>query len=178
MALGATVKSVDLSEHGLQSTLRFNSDVERLDLFDVIPNRSDLHEAFDFTLCWGVVMCTHDPLLAFENVVKTTRPGGEIYLMVYAPTYHASEYVLTARRRFHQECRTDQEKLDFAYALAGEDRANAINYLDMLNTFYNWTINEATIQGWCKLLGLNEPLFLNAAEPHKGAHHVLITKPA
>lgn len=178
MALGATVKSVDLSEHGLQSTLQFNSDVERLDLFDIIPNRSDLHEAFDFTLCWGVVMCTHDPLLAFQNVVKTTRPGGEIYLMVYAPTYHASEYVLTARRRFHRECRTDQEKLDFAYALAGEDRANAINYLDMLNTFYNWTINEATIQGWCTLFGLNEPLFLNAAEPHKGAHHVLITKPA
>lgn len=178
MALGATVKSVDLSEHGLQSTLQFNSDVERLDLFDIIPNRSDLHEAFDFTLCWGVVMCTHDPLLAFENVVKTTRPGGEIYLMVYAPTYHASEYVLTARRRFHRECRTDQEKLDFAYALAGEDRANAINYLDMLNTFYNWTINEATIRGWCTLFGLNEPLFLNAAEPHKGAHHVLIKKPA
>ncbi|MCA3391906.1 MAG: methyltransferase domain-containing protein [Cutibacterium sp.] len=178
MALGATVKSVDLSEHGLQSTLRFNSDVERLDLFDIIPHRSDLHEAFDFTLCWGVVMCTHDPLLAFENVVKTTRPGGEIYLMVYAPTYHASEYVLTARRRFHRECRTDQEKLDFAYALAGKDRANAINYLDMLNTFYNWTINEVTIQGWCKLFGLNEPIFLNAKEPHKGAHHVLIKKPA
>lgn len=177
LTLGATVKSVDMSEHGLQSTARFNQDVEKLNLFDIIPNRPDLHEAFDFTLCWGVVMCTHDPLRAFENVVRTTKPGGEIYIMVYAPTYHSSEYVLNARRRFHRECRTDQEKLDFVYELAGEDRANAINYLDMLNTFYNWTIDEATIQGWCKRFGLSEPLFLNAAEPHKGAHHVLIRKP-
>jgi len=177
MTLGARVKSVDMSEHGLQSTRRFNTDVEKLDLFDILPQRPDLHEAFDFTLCWGVVMCTHDPLRAFENVVRTTKPGGEIYIMVYAPTYHASDYVLNARRRFHRECRTDQEKLDFVYELAGEDRANAINYLDMLNTFYNWTIDEATIQGWCKRFGLGEPVFLNADEPHKGAHHVLIRKP-
>ena len=177
MTLGATVKSVDMSEHGLKSTARFNTDVEKLNLFDIIPNRPDLHEAFDFTLCWGVVMCTHNPLLAFENVARTTRPGGEIYIMVYAPTYHSSEYVLSARRRFHRECRTDEEKLNFVYELAGEDRANAINYLDMLNTFYNWTIDEATIKGWCEALRLGDPQFLNAAEPHKCAHHVLIRKP-
>ncbi|MCZ8147596.1 MAG: class I SAM-dependent methyltransferase, partial [Roseomonas sp.] len=132
ITLGATVKSVDMSEHGLQSTRRFNTDVEKLNLFDILPQRLDLHEAFDFTLCWGVVMCTHDPLRAFENVARTARPGGEIYIMVYAPTYHSSDYVLNARRRFHRECRTDHEKLDFVYDLAGEDRANAINYLDML----------------------------------------------
>lgn len=51
ITLGATVKSVDLLEHGLQSTRRFNQDVEKLNLFDIITRRPDLHEAFDFTLC-------------------------------------------------------------------------------------------------------------------------------
>lgn len=104
-------------------------------------------------------MCTHDPLRAFKNIVRTIKADGEIYIMVYAPTYHCSDYVLNARRRFHRECRTDQEKLEFVYELAGEDRANAINYLNMLNTFYNWTIDEATIRGWCKRFGLSKPVF-------------------
>src|SRR5262249_25888060 len=81
LALGAKVKSVDVSEHGLASVKRFNPDVERLDLFD-LGHRSDLHERFDFAICWGVLMSTHDPKVAFENVAKTVRSGGGLYLMV------------------------------------------------------------------------------------------------
>lgn len=176
ISLGASVKSVDVSEHGLQSTLRFNNDVERLDLFDIIPTRSDLHERYDFVLCWGVVMCTHDPVAAFANVARTVRPGGELYLMVYAPTYHVSEFVIAARRRYHREIAGNEDRLAFVYELAGEDRSNAINYLDMLNTEYNWTIDEVTLVGWAEKYGFESPHFLNAAEPHKGAHHVLFRK--
>lgn len=178
LSLGARVKSVDVSEHGLQSTRRFNSDVSRLDLFEIIPKRPDLHGLFEFVLCWGVVMCTHDPLVAFANVAKTVAPGGELYLMVYAPTYHASEFVLNARRRYHREVLGNEARLNFVYELAGEDRANAINYLDMLNTEYNWTISEETLAGWADRFGFEPPHFLNAAEPHKGAHHVLFRRPA
>lgn len=177
MALSAKVKSVDVSEHGLASTRRFNDDVERLNLFD-IAERTDLHQRFDFTLCWGVVMCTHDPRLAFENVVMTVKPGGDLYIMVYAPTYHSSEFVVNARKRYHRECQTPDERWKFLQELVGDDKDNAINYLDMLHTFYNWTIDEATIRGWCREQGLGAPHFLNAAEPYKGAHHVLIKKPA
>lgn len=173
LALGASVKSVDVSEHGLKSTRRFNGDVERLDLFEIEDRRPDLHEAFDFTLCWGVVMCTHDPLVAFRNVARTVKPGGELYVMVYAPTYHASEFVLSARRHYHRALTTAEQRFNYVYELAGEDRENAINYMDMLNTFYNWTIDEATLNGWYAAFGFDPPVFLNAAEPHKGAHHVL-----
>ena len=174
--LGATVKATDVSEHGLISARRFTDDVERLDLFDVLPHRPDLHAAFDFTLNWGVVMCTHDPRLAFANVAATVKPGGSLYVMVYAPTYHVSDYVLNARRHYHRVLRTPDERARYVDELAGEDRDNRINYHDMLHTFYNWTITETTIERWCAEEGFAPPVFLNAAEPNKCGHHVLARK--
>jgi 2-polyprenyl-3-methyl-5-hydroxy-6-metoxy-1,4-benzoquinol methylase len=176
VSLGAWVKAVDVSEHGLRSARRFTRDTEHLDLFDIIPKREDLHLAFDFTLCWGVIMCTHDPRLAFENVARTVKPGGQLYCMVYAPTYHASEFVLRSRRRYHRELKTAEERAAFLDELTANDRENTINYQDMLNTFYNWTISEATLEGWCSANGFSKPVFLNATEPHKAAHHILASK--
>ena len=176
MALGAKVKSTDVSENGLKSTRRFNSDVERVNLFDIIEQRPDLHRRFDFTLNWGVVMCTHDPKIAFANVAQTVKPGGSLYLMVYAPTYHASEYVLTKRRHYHRVLKTSEERANYVLELATNDRDNAINYHDMLNTFYNFCIDEDTINKWCVDYGFETPVYLNKDEPHKCAHHVLAKK--
>lgn len=176
LSLGATVKSVDMSKNGLKSTRRFNDDVEMLNLFDIAEQRPDLHNRFDFTLCWGVVMCTHDPLLAFENVAKTVKTGGDLYIMVYSPSYHGSDYVKNARYHYHRNISSFEDRLSYVYELAGDDKANAINYLDMLNTAYNWTIDEETIKCWAKTFGFSKPHFLNAGEPHKGAHHVLMRK--
>jgi SAM-dependent methyltransferase len=171
LALGAQVKSVDVSEFALKSTRRFNADVEKLDLF-TIPDREDLHEAFDFTLSWGVVMCTHDPKLAFENVAHTVKSGGMLYLMVYAPTYHASDTVRRWRKHYHRSLLTFEERLQFAYEIA-EDPKNAINYLDMLNTFFNWTIPEETVHDWFAQNGFADVVTLNKTEPHNCAWHVL-----
>jgi SAM-dependent methyltransferase len=170
-ALGGKVKSVDVSESGLESTRRFNEDTEYLDLFSV-GERPDLQEAFDFTLSWGVVMCTHDPLTAFRNVSRTVRPGGHLYLMVYAPTYHASAEVRDMRRRFHRDCRSLEEKLAFVYEVA-ERPENAINYMDMLNTFYNWVIPEEVVYNWLRENGFGEIVTLNRNEPNNCAWHVL-----
>jgi SAM-dependent methyltransferase len=169
------VVSVDVSEHALRSTERFNPDTSRLDIFD-IPARRDLHGAFDFTLCWGVIMCTHDPTRAFENVAMTVKPGGSLYVMVYAPTYHASDAVRQMRRRFHRDCRTTEEKIRFVFEIA-EDPDNAINYMDMLNTFYNWTIPEEVVHGWFGKAGFTDIVTLNKEEPHNAAWHVLGRKP-
>lgn len=174
MALGARVTSVDTSLHALASTRRFNDDVQALDLFDIERERPDLHRAFDFTVCWGVVMCTHDPCRAFANLAMTVRPGGQLYVMIYAPTYHASEAVLESRWQFYRECTTDEERLAFARNMA-EDPRNTINYLDMLSPFYNWTVEEETVHGWFRDAGFVDVKTLNAGEPHKAAHHVLGT---
>lgn len=171
-ALGATVKSTDLSPNGLESTRRFNNDVEELNMFDIIEKRPDLHEAFDFTICWGVIMCTHDPYLAFANVAKTVKPGGHLYIMVYAPTYHVSPFVTQNRKRFHEKELSFEEKLQFAYDIS-EDKANTINQLDMLNTFYNWTIPEDVAHGWYKEHGFTEVITLNKAEKDNCGWHIL-----
>lgn len=170
-ALGAKVKSIDVSEHALRSTRRFNADSEQLDIFD-LDSRSDLRGAFDFTLCWGVVMCTHDPKKAFEQVAATVKLGGHLYVMVYAPTYHASEPVRQMRRQFNRECETIEDKIEFVFRVA-EDPNNAINYMDMLNTFYNWTVREKTVHKWFRDSGLTNIVTLNKKEPNNCAWHVL-----
>jgi SAM-dependent methyltransferase len=171
MALGANVASVDISEHALKSTGRFNRDVRRLDIFDM-PKHPELREAFDFTLCWGVVMCTHDPKQGFEYVASTVKPGGSLYVMVYAPTYHSSDAVRELRRRFHHECQTIESKIHFTFEVA-QHPDNAINYLDMLNTFYNWTIPEDVVHGWYRQSGFSDVVTLNRHEPNNCAWHVL-----
>ncbi len=170
MALGANVKSVDVSEHSLQSVRSFNTDVERVDLFD-IPQLSHLCGAFDFTICWGALMHTHDPRLAFDNVAKTVGHDGELYIMVYAPTYHNNADVLAHRKHYHRNLKTFAEKLAYVYEMADRPE-NAINYLDMLNTFYNWVVPEETIHNWFRVNGFTEVVTLNAHEKLPVAFHV------
>jgi SAM-dependent methyltransferase len=176
VTLGAEVTSVDVSENALRSTRRFNPDTRRLDIFE-IPACADLQQAFDFTLCWGVIMCTHDPKVAFENVAATVKAGGSLYVMVYAPTYHASDAVREMRRKFHHECGSIEEKIDFVFRVA-TDADNAINYMDMLNTFYNWTIPEEVVHGWFRKAGFTDIITLNKEEPQNAAWHVLGRKQA
>jgi len=173
--MGASVKSVDVSEHALQSTRRFNEDVEKLDIFSIIREREDLHAAFDMTICWGVVMCTHDPKLAFENVARTVKPGGELYTMIYAPTYHLSEPVVNARRHYHTNLHSLEDKLAYAYEVSDVPE-NAINGFDMLNTFYNWVVPEEVVHNWYRRAGFEDVITLNRNEPHNCAWHVLGTK--
>jgi SAM-dependent methyltransferase len=176
LALGAKVKSIDISEHGLNSVRLFNDDVERMNIFD-IGARPDLHGVFDFTLCWGVVMCTHDPKVAFENIARTVRNRGECYVMVYAPTLHNSPDILGWRRHYHRNLHTFEEKLAYAYSIADRPE-NAINYLDMLNTFYNWVVEEETIHNWFRTNGFMDVITLNASEKNPGSYHVFGRKRA
>jgi len=116
LTLGAEVKSIDVSEHALKSVRRFNSDVEKVDIFE-IPHRKDMYRTFDFSLGWGIVMHTHDPKTAFNNIASTVKRGGGLYLMVYAPTLHNSPEILEYRRHYRQ-LKTFSEKLEYAYSIA------------------------------------------------------------
>lgn len=169
LALGAKVKSIDVSEHGLKSVRRFNDDVDYCDVFD-ISQQTDLLEAFDFTLAWGIVMHTHDPKVAFSNVAKTVKPGGGLYVMVYAPILHNSPEIL-AQRRHYYALKTFDEKLAYAYSIADKPE-NTINYLDMLHTFYNWVVPEETIHHWYQSNGFMDVITLNASEKRPGSYHV------
>lgn len=169
-ALGGSVKSIDVSEHGLKSVRQFNSDVEAIDLFSLAEHKR-LQGTFDFTICWGVVMCTHDPWKAFQNVASTVAQGGELYVMVYAPTYHNNPEVQTYRKQYHS-LKTYEEKMAYVFDIADSEE-NAINYLDMLNTFYNWVVEEETIHQWFKKCGFSETVTLNFSDEYPVAYHVL-----
>jgi len=170
--LGCKVTSTDVSPHGLESVRKFNDDVHELNLFDIVEKRDDFHNKFDLAICWGVIMCTHNPKLAFENVCQTVAPGGYLYIMVYNDTYHHSHFVVNARKHYHT-LHTFEEKLNYAYAIS-KTKENAINQLDMLNTFYNWTIDEDTARSWYREAG-----FTNVKRINKGgcAHHIIGQKP-
>jgi SAM-dependent methyltransferase len=173
--LGGQVYSADVSEHALRSTRRFNPNTHRLDIFS-IDQHPELVSAFDFTLCWGVVMCTHDPRLAFERIAATVAPGGSLYVMVYAPTYHSSDEVREWRRHYHRDLKTPEARIGFLDRIS-QDNLNKINYLDMLNTFYNWTIPENVVHDWFSGAGFVDVTTLNAKEAHNCAWHVLGRKP-
>ena len=66
---------------------------------------------------------------------------------------------------------TPQEKLDYAYQISNSPE-NAINLLDMLNTFYNRTKEEETVHKWFAELGFTRVITLNRDEPDKCAYHV------
>lgn len=169
--LGGKVTSMDVSPHALQSVKRFTDDARRGSLFDIPALEPSLAGVYDFVICWGVIMCTHDPRLAFRNVASTVKPGGTLYIMVYAPTYHASEQVLSWRRHFYNTCKTFDQKMAYAYEIS-EDKRNVIGYLDMLNTLYNWTIPAETVKNWFESEGFDEITFLNKHESKNCGWHV------
>jgi hypothetical protein len=120
-------------------------------------------------------MSTHDPALAFANAAKTVRPGGGFYVMVYAPTYHNSPAVLERREHYHRRLHSADERLEYVYEIA-DDPGNAINYLDMLNPFYNWVVEEETIHRWFRDHGFVSVVTLNATEQEPVAYHVFGTR--
>jgi hypothetical protein len=122
-------------------------------------------------------MSTHDPAAAFASVAKTVRPGGGMYVMVYAPTYHNSPDVLRQRAHYHRQLRSSQERLQYVYEVA-DSAANAINYMDMLNPFYNWVVEEETIHNWFRQQGFVNVVTLNASEQGPVAYHVFGTRRA
>ena len=91
--------------------------------------------------------------------------------MVYAPTLHNSPEILAQRRHYHKNFKLFEEKLAYAYAIADRPE-NAINYLDMLNTFYNWVVEEETIHHWFYSNGFMDVITLNASEKNPGSYHV------
>ncbi|MEA2493537.1 MAG: hypothetical protein QOJ29_1448 [Thermoleophilaceae bacterium] len=198
-ALGArSVLSVDASESALRSVCAFNDHVLQADVMDLPALHPELVGAFDFACFWGVAMCTHDPRKAFLSAASVVRPGGSLYLMVYAPEGINGRPLTNIQRRLFHTKTTVQERMDFvthvhergwdrAYPLRENvknrlrdllrrPRGGALGVLDMLQPFYNWVIPFEVIEGWGRAGGFSTLQLLNDAESPKAAYHVLATK--
>ena len=190
-----SVLSVDMSESALESVKRFNGNVLKASVMSLIADHPDLKERFDFAVLWGVAMCTHDPLRAFQNAAGTVKHGGAMYLMVYAPEgIHGQDLTNRQRRKFYSFDNV-QDRLKFVdkvydrawdgdYSLTDNlknvlrnirklPKGSKVGVLDMLEPFYNWVIPWEVVQSWMRQGGFSRVLLLNEHEPEKCAYHVL-----
>ncbi len=82
---GAVLTGVDLTEHAVRLARR------RLELEGLAAEvlRADTESlpfadgTFDFVYSWGVVHHTEDPQRAVREILRVTRPGGRVCVMVY-----------------------------------------------------------------------------------------------
>ena len=82
---GADVMSLDYSEALLKYALRDSNPSSTLlrASIESIPVQS---QTFDVVICWGVLHHVQDPAKALEELIRTTRIGGKIYIWVYSNT--------------------------------------------------------------------------------------------
>lgn len=82
---GAVLTGVDLTEHAVRLARRrlelegLTAEVLQADA-ESLPFQDG---AFDFVYAWGVVHHTQDPGRAVRELVRVTRPGGEVCAMIY-----------------------------------------------------------------------------------------------
>ncbi|MDD1777130.1 MAG: class I SAM-dependent methyltransferase [Candidatus Helarchaeota archaeon] len=197
--LGAReVLSIDMSPSALKGTSEYNPNTMQADIMRIPEEHPEWGNAFDFANLWGVAMCTHDPLKAFISAASTVRPGGVLYLMVYAPGgLHDQPLRILQRKRFYSLTTIDERlsyvehvyhrRWDWNYPLLvnllqvyanirGFSKGNIVCILDMLEPFYNWVIPVEVINGWKEKGGFKSIVWLNEHEHPKCAHHVLLRK--
>lgn len=191
----ASVMSIDMSPSGLASVSRFNPTTRQVNVMRLREEHPDLVGQFDFANFWGVAMCTHDPKVAFMNAASTVRPGGYLYLMVYAPEgIHGTKLTLAQRTHFHK-LTTVSDRLEYvdrvydrrwdAALPLGHNVTNVIRnalrwpkgskigWLDLLEPTFNWVIPLSVAKSWFAQAGFSEPTLLNKSQSPKCAFHLL-----
>ena len=87
MAGARQVEGIDLGELGIEDARNrakniniTNINFQKASILD-IPYQD---ETFDFVWCAGVVMITQDPSKALSELCRVLKPGGQLYILVYA----------------------------------------------------------------------------------------------
>jgi SAM-dependent methyltransferase len=171
-----SVLFIDMSESALKSVSSFNRETMRLDIMKIQSAHPELVDQFDFANLWLVAQHTHDPSRAFMNAAPTVKPGGVIYLIVYAPEgINGLKATNIQRNTFHRLNNLEDRltyvdhvrnrEWDNAYPLLFNIRnqlrnilrrtfGSKINFLDLLAPFYNWVIPQDVIYGWMDRAGI------------------------
>lgn len=194
LALGArSVLSIDMSASGLKNVSRFNSNTLVADVMQLATEHPELSGTFDFATFWGVAHHKHDPSRAFTNAAQLVRPGGALYLMVYAPEEMHGLDVVTRRRKHFHRLGSVEERLRYVDRIYDRrwdsavspywnvrdklknvlrrPRGTKVGILDMLEPFFNWVIPEGVARGWFAREGFTSVQLVNDHEPKKCAFH-------
>lgn len=92
---GANVKSIDLSDYGVEKTIvnckKYNhTNVHKVNLLEY--TNEDDKEKFDFVWSYGVCHHTGNTKLALSNIFNKVKKGGKIFLMLYGFPRNVDEY--------------------------------------------------------------------------------------
>lgn len=86
LKLGAHVTAADQSKGGLERTKELGKDLGPLELVetDLLKMTGIQKESFDLVWCFGVCHHTADLMRAMVNVMSAVKPGGWLFMMLYA----------------------------------------------------------------------------------------------
>jgi SAM-dependent methyltransferase len=117
----------------------------------------------DVTLCWGVLHHMDDPEAAMRELIRVTRPGGEILVFVYPKHFDARKnlnglwkFLPTQRQRHHIESISDaldhwnavdpffatQLANGLALSFKASRDLQILQWFDGVTPHYHWSLQE------------------------------------
>jgi SAM-dependent methyltransferase len=175
--MGAHVTAFDLAERTLkaahQATADFpNVTIEKRSILDPLPYATD----FDLVWCYGVLHHTGDTMRGLKNIARHVKPGGKLYLMLYAEPRRDN----TFDYQYQHEVTTIREA---TRALSFEQKAKVYEQIDGPTQTLAWfdaissEINDLytfeEIASHLTALGFFD---IQRTMPHETMHNVVATR--
>ena len=175
--LGAEVTAFDMSDNGLEAARHDcaglpNVSFEKRNILEPLPYGSD----FDLVWSYGVVHCTGDMVRALSNIARHVRPGGYLYIMVYAEPRRTNVFdyqyyhEIAAIREAIRSLSFDQKKSILEKL---EGKTQALAWFDAISSEVNelYTVEELRMLfGWLGFADLKRTM------PEETMHNVVARK--
>jgi SAM-dependent methyltransferase len=176
-SLGATVIGFDMADHALAAARQATADfgtvtIEKHSILDRLPYPAD----FDMVWCYGVLHHTGDTLRALRNIARHVRPGGRIYLMLYAEPrrdnifdYQYQHEIATLREATRHLSFAEKAKVFSQIEGEGQTLAWFDAISSEINDLYTYEEIEAHLHG----LGFDD---IRRTMPAETMHNIVATR--
>lgn len=175
--LGADVTAVDQSKSGLEFLARTCNEAGlavRTVRHDILTPIQEVG-SFDLVWCYGVLHHTGDTCRAFMNAAKLVRPGGELFVMIYAEPDLANiddfrEIAEYNRLRLLTWNMTFEDKIEALRHARPDDDVHA--WFDAISPRFNDLYTSEEITEWFKEAGFDDVRRMS----DKKHHHLIARK--
>lgn len=175
--LGASVTAFDLAERALtiarKATMEFpNVTIDRQNISAPLPYATD----FDLVWCYGVLHHTGDTFGTLANIARHVRPGGCIYLMLYAEPRRSNifdyqyQHEVTTLREATRHLTFDQKAKVFEQI---EGPGQTLAWFDAISSEINDLYTFEEIVAHLSGLGFEG---IRRTMPHETMHNVVATR--
>jgi 2-polyprenyl-3-methyl-5-hydroxy-6-metoxy-1,4-benzoquinol methylase len=176
-SLGATVNAFDMSDNGIEAARKEcaafpNVTIEKRSMLEPLPYGRD----YDLVWSYGVVHVTADPFKALRNIAGHVKPGGHLYIMVYAEPRRSSIYdyqyyheVAGIRERIRHL--SFEEKIKVLDQLEGRDKT--LGWFDAISSEVNELYTFEELRTLLASLGFDD---IRRTMPHEAVQNVVARK--